>query len=100
MRYVILCQERTSKFNRVRPGLAHAVREQRPQRDRFWRRSTSTAFAASRSQHPGRVNSLFDDGSIHFKGTFNPTIGTGLSATQAGKPINIHIDLYISDCEM
>jgi prepilin-type N-terminal cleavage/methylation domain-containing protein/prepilin-type processing-associated H-X9-DG protein len=49
---------------------------------------SNTAFSASRSRHPGGVNSLFGDGSVHFmKSTINPTVWVGLNTIQAGEVI-------------
>jgi prepilin-type N-terminal cleavage/methylation domain-containing protein/prepilin-type processing-associated H-X9-DG protein len=49
----------------------------------------NTAYSASRSRHPGGVNSLFGDGSVHFmKNTINPTIWVGLNTIGAGEVIS------------
>jgi prepilin-type N-terminal cleavage/methylation domain-containing protein/prepilin-type processing-associated H-X9-DG protein len=49
----------------------------------------NTAFAASRSRHPGGVNSLFGDGSVHFvKNSINPAIWVGLNSIQSGEVIS------------
>jgi prepilin-type N-terminal cleavage/methylation domain-containing protein/prepilin-type processing-associated H-X9-DG protein len=46
----------------------------------------NTAFAASRSRHPGGVNSLFGDGSVHFiKNSINPATWVALNSIQAGE---------------
>jgi prepilin-type N-terminal cleavage/methylation domain-containing protein/prepilin-type processing-associated H-X9-DG protein len=50
---------------------------------------SNTAFSASRSRHPGGVNSLFGDGSVHFmKNTINPTIWVGLNTIGSGEVIS------------
>jgi prepilin-type processing-associated H-X9-DG protein len=46
----------------------------------------NTAFSASRSRHPGGVNSLFGDGSVHFiKNSISPPIWVGLNSIAAGE---------------
>jgi prepilin-type N-terminal cleavage/methylation domain-containing protein/prepilin-type processing-associated H-X9-DG protein len=48
----------------------------------------NTAFAASRSRHPGGVNTLFGDGSVHFvKNSINPMTWVALNSIQAGEVI-------------
>jgi prepilin-type processing-associated H-X9-DG protein len=47
------------------------------------------AYAGSRSRHPGGVNSLFGDGSVHFmKNSIGPTIWIALGTIQAGEVIS------------
>jgi prepilin-type processing-associated H-X9-DG protein len=49
----------------------------------------NTAFAASRSRHPGGVNSLFGDGSVRFiKSSINPLTWVALNSIQAGEVIS------------
>jgi len=49
----------------------------------------NTAFAASRSRHPGGVNSLFGDGSVRFiKNSISPPIWVGLNSIQAGEVLS------------
>jgi prepilin-type N-terminal cleavage/methylation domain-containing protein/prepilin-type processing-associated H-X9-DG protein len=46
----------------------------------------NTAFSASRSRHPGGVNALFGDGSVHFiKNSISPPIWVGLNSIAAGE---------------
>ena len=46
-------------------------------------------FASSRSRHPGGVNSLFGDGSVHFiKNSINPQIWVSLASIGAGEVIS------------
>jgi prepilin-type N-terminal cleavage/methylation domain-containing protein/prepilin-type processing-associated H-X9-DG protein len=46
----------------------------------------NTAFSGSRSRHPGGINTLFGDGSVHFiKNTVNPTIWNGLNSINGGE---------------
>ena len=47
------------------------------------------AYAGSRSRHPGGVNSLFGDGSVHFiKNSINPKTWIGLGTIQAGEVLS------------
>jgi prepilin-type N-terminal cleavage/methylation domain-containing protein/prepilin-type processing-associated H-X9-DG protein len=49
----------------------------------------NTAFAASRSRHPGGVNSLFGDGSVHFvKNSISPQIWNGLNSIAGGEVLS------------
>jgi prepilin-type processing-associated H-X9-DG protein len=49
----------------------------------------NTAFAASRSRHPGGVNSLFGDGSVHFvKNSISPPIWVGLNSIQGAEVLS------------
>jgi prepilin-type N-terminal cleavage/methylation domain-containing protein/prepilin-type processing-associated H-X9-DG protein len=48
----------------------------------------NTAYSASRSRHPGGVNSLFGDGSVHFiKSTISPPTWVALNSIQAGEVV-------------
>jgi prepilin-type N-terminal cleavage/methylation domain-containing protein/prepilin-type processing-associated H-X9-DG protein len=47
------------------------------------------AFAGSRSRHPGGVNTLFGDGSVHFmKNSINPVTWVGLGSINGGEVIS------------
>jgi prepilin-type processing-associated H-X9-DG protein len=47
------------------------------------------AFGVSRSRHPGGVNTLFGDGSVHFmKNSINPQIWIALGSINAGEVIS------------
>jgi prepilin-type N-terminal cleavage/methylation domain-containing protein/prepilin-type processing-associated H-X9-DG protein len=47
------------------------------------------AFAGSRSRHPGGVNTLFGDGSVHFmKNSISPQTWVGLGSISAGEVIS------------
>ena len=49
----------------------------------------NTAFAASRSRHPGGVNALFGDGSVHFiKNSINSATWVALNSIQAGEVLS------------
>ena len=49
----------------------------------------NTAFSASRSRHPGGVNTLFGDGSVHFvKNSISPMTWVALNSIQAGEVIS------------
>jgi len=49
----------------------------------------SKTYVASRSRHPGGVNSLYSDGSVHFsKNTINPWIWVNLGSIAAGEVIS------------
>jgi len=51
--------------------------------------SEGFAFAGSRSRHPGGVNTLFGDGSVHFmKNTINPQTWVGLGSISGGEVIS------------
>ena len=51
--------------------------------------SEGYAFGGSRSRHPGGVNTLFGDGSVHFiKNTTNPQTWIGLGSISAGEVLS------------
>jgi prepilin-type processing-associated H-X9-DG protein len=51
--------------------------------------SEGAAFGGSRSRHPGGVNTLFGDGSVHFvKNSINPQIWIALGSINAGEVIS------------
>ncbi len=51
--------------------------------------SEGAAFGASRSRHPGGVNTLFGDGSVHFmKNSINPQTWNALASINGGEVIS------------
>jgi prepilin-type processing-associated H-X9-DG protein len=49
----------------------------------------SKTYVASRSRHPGGVNTLYSDGSVHFsKNTINPWIWVNLGSIAAGEVVS------------
>jgi prepilin-type N-terminal cleavage/methylation domain-containing protein/prepilin-type processing-associated H-X9-DG protein len=51
--------------------------------------SEGGAYCGSRSRHPGGVNTLFGDGSVHFvKNSINPTTWVGLGSISGGEVIS------------